>query len=64
MKTKEREKLEKIRGLVGDVTSEQLRYVDSFVTRKIGLFMPVGGACFYALTPEHKSSCVYVRPSF
>ena len=53
MKTKEREKLEKIRGLVGDVTSEQLRYVDSFVTREIGLFMPVGGACSYALTPEH-----------
>jgi len=53
MKTKEGEKLAKIRGLVGEVTSEQLRYVDSFVTGEIGLFMPVGGACFYALTPEH-----------
>lgn len=27
--------------------------MDSFVTGEIGLFMPVGGACFYALTPEH-----------
>lgn len=53
MKTKDSEKLEKIRRLVGETTSEQLRYVDSFVTGEIGLFMPVGGACFYALTPEH-----------
>src|SRR5512139_4145506 len=53
MKSKNNEELWKIRGLIGDATSEQLRYVDSFVTRDIGLFMPVGGACFYALTPEH-----------
>ncbi len=53
MKTRKSEQLEKIRGLVGEVTSEQLRYVDSFVTCEIGLFMPAGGACFYALTPEH-----------
>jgi len=53
MKSKNNEELGKIRGLIGDATGEQLRYVDSFVTREIGLFMPVGGACFYALTPEH-----------
>ena len=53
MKTTDNEEFRKIRGLVGDVTSEQLRYVDSFVTPEIGLFMPVGGACFYAVTPEH-----------
>jgi AraC-like DNA-binding protein len=53
MKTKESEKLEKIRGLVGEATSAQLRYVDSFIMREIGLFMPAGGACFYALTAEH-----------
>jgi len=47
------DKMEKIRRLVGEVTVEQLRYVDSFVADQIGLFMPVGGACFYALTPEH-----------
>jgi AraC-like DNA-binding protein len=53
MKAEESATLGKIRRLVGDVTGEQLRYVDSFVTREIGLFMPAGGACFYALTPEH-----------
>lgn len=42
-----------IRRLVGPVTKEQLRYIDSFVADELGLFMPVGGACFYALTPEH-----------
>jgi AraC family transcriptional regulator len=53
MKTKECEEIKNIQRLVGDATSEQLRYVDFFVTGEIGLFMPVGGACFYALTPEH-----------
>ena len=42
-----------IRRLVGAITKEQLRYVDSFVADEIALFMPVGGPCFYALTPEH-----------
>jgi AraC-like DNA-binding protein len=45
--------LSRIRKLVGAVTKEQLRYVDCFVSDRLGLFMPVGGACFYALTPEH-----------
>ncbi len=45
--------LETIRRLVGVVTKEQLRYVDCFVARNIALFMPVGGPCFYALSPEH-----------
>lgn len=43
----------KIRKLVGNVTKEQLRYVDCFVGERIGLFMPVGGACLYAVTPLH-----------
>ncbi len=42
-----------IRRLVGEVTREQLRYVDCFAVDTIALFMPVGGSCFYALTPEH-----------
>ena len=48
-----RQKIGAIRKLVGRVTEEQLRYVDCFAGEHIGLFMPVGGACFYALTPEH-----------
>ncbi len=47
------QELKIIRKLVGVVSKEQLRYVDCFVCEHIGLFTPVGGACFYALTPEH-----------
>lgn len=42
-----------IRRLVGEVSEEQLRHVDCFTGRSMGIFMPAGGACFYALTPEH-----------
>lgn len=48
-----KDELHKIRKLVGEITKEQLRYVDSFVAENIGLFMPVGGPCYYALTPSH-----------
>ena len=47
------QELAQIKKLVGTITKEQLRYIDCFVSRDLGLFMPVGGACFYALTPEH-----------
>lgn len=39
--------------MVGNITKEQLRYVDYFINENIGLFMPVGGPCFYALAPKH-----------
>lgn len=45
--------IDEIRGLVGAVTKEQLRYVDCFAAGDLGLFMPVGGACFFARTPLH-----------
>lgn len=45
--------LSSIRRLVGEITKEQLRYIDYFVADEIALFMPVGGPCFYAITPEH-----------
>lgn len=45
--------LEKIRRLVGDVTEEQLVYVDCAVTDMVGVFMPVAGQCKYAVQPEH-----------
>jgi AraC family transcriptional regulator len=45
--------LSKIRRLVGEIKKEQLRYIDCFVADEIALFMPVGGPCFYALTPQH-----------
>jgi hypothetical protein len=45
--------LSRIRRLVGEGNKEQLGYVDCFVADEFALFMPVRGACFYALTPEH-----------
>lgn len=49
----QKEKLHEIKRLVGEASKEQLRYVDSFVSEKMALFMPVGGACFFALSPLH-----------
>jgi AraC-like DNA-binding protein len=58
-----RDDLKKIRKLVGTITKEQLRYVDSFTGDHIGIFMPVGGPCFYALTPMHSHpSYMFVLP--
>jgi len=45
--------MESIRRLVGEVSAEDLRYVDCFPGDKAALFMPSCGACFYALTPRH-----------
>lgn len=45
--------LDKIRRLVGDVTAEQLKYVDCSVNDTVGLFMPVAGQCRYAMQPQH-----------
>ncbi|NOZ69080.1 MAG: helix-turn-helix transcriptional regulator [Deferribacteres bacterium] len=47
------EDLVRIRRLIGSVDKEQLRHVDCFIGENVGIFMPVGGACFYALTPLH-----------
>lgn len=45
--------LDKIRRLVGDITREQLVYVDCAVNDTVGVFMPVAGQCKYAIQPEH-----------
>ncbi len=53
----------KIRELVGNLSKEQLRNVDCFIGEDVGLFLPVGGACFYALTPRHTHpSYLFVLP--
>ncbi len=57
------DKLHKIHNLVGAITEEQLRYVDSFVGDNIGLFMPIGGVCYYALMPDHTHpSYMFILP--
>jgi AraC-like DNA-binding protein len=45
--------IERIRSLVGDVSQEQLRFVECFVGRRMALFVPAVGPCFYAVTPDH-----------
>ncbi|SNB45325.1 AraC family transcriptional regulator [Geobacter sp. DSM 9736] len=47
------EEINCIRSLVGDVSPEQLRYVECFVGRRVALFVPAVGPCFYAVTPDH-----------
>lgn len=42
-----------IRSLVGDITDEPFGHVDYAVTRVVGLFVPVGGQCSYAVSPAH-----------
>lgn len=46
--------LGRIRRLVGPVTREQLRLVDSFVGTSVALFVPSAGQCGYAIQPAHR----------
>ncbi len=45
--------LTKIRSLVGEVFEQDLRFVDCFISRNVGLFVPAVGPCFRAITPDH-----------
>ncbi|MBD3314923.1 MAG: helix-turn-helix domain-containing protein [Chitinivibrionales bacterium] len=45
--------LSRIQALVGEITEEHLRYVDSAVSPNMGVFMPVAGPCLYATSPNH-----------
>lgn len=42
-----------IRSLVGDISEAPFAYVDYAVTAELGLFVPVSGQCYYAVTPSH-----------
>ncbi|OPY59256.1 MAG: HTH-type transcriptional regulator ChbR [Pelotomaculum sp. PtaU1.Bin065] len=44
----------KIQRLVGPVEQGQLIHVDCFAGEKVGVFMPVTGPCYYAISPRHK----------
>jgi len=46
--------LQTIKIIVGDsITKENLLFVDSFISDKLCIFMPVGGNCGYAISPKH-----------
>jgi len=44
----------KIQRLVGPVEQEQLIHVDCFAGEHVGVFMPVTGPCYYAVSPRHE----------
>ncbi|AFS79624.1 transcriptional regulator, AraC family [Gottschalkia acidurici 9a] len=46
-------KYQKIKRLIGPITSEQLKYVDSFPSDNLGVFTPVSGPCLYSISPMH-----------
>lgn len=45
--------LKKAQALVGDITAEDLRYVDYYVSDNLGLYIPSVGFCQYAIRPQH-----------
>lgn len=45
--------IQEIQKLVGNISPQQMRYVDAFVEQDIAIFMPIAGPCEYARTPEH-----------
>lgn len=45
--------IDKIRQLVGNITEQDLVYVDSYVSEKIGIFIPSVGFCGYAIQQGH-----------
>jgi AraC-like DNA-binding protein len=45
--------MRRIQRLVGPITRDQLRYVDFALARDVGVFVPVAGACGYAITADH-----------
>jgi AraC-like DNA-binding protein len=47
------DELAHIRRLVGRITREQMRHVDWALARHLGVFTPVSGPCFYAISPAH-----------
>lgn len=45
--------ISKVKKLVGNITPEQLKYVDCYVGGRSGIFIPAAGQCGYALTQNH-----------
>lgn len=43
----------KAQALVGDITEEDLRHVDYYVSDNFGIFIPSVGFCQYAIRPRH-----------
>ncbi len=53
MKNQSLKEMMYIQRLVGDISEDDLRYVDYYVSERISLFIPSVGFCQYAITPQH-----------
>lgn len=42
-----------IQNLVGEVTPEDLKHIDCYVSKRLSIFIPSTGQCQYAVTPRH-----------
>ena len=56
--------LQRIKKLVGDITPEQMRNVEPYVGERIGLFVPLAGPCYYALSHDHVHPAYMVLYAF
>jgi AraC family transcriptional regulator len=45
--------LKNIQKLVGNITEENLKYVDYYIDKHLGIFIPSVGFCEYAIKPQH-----------
>lgn len=52
------EKLKQVKSLVGDITEEDLKFVDCYVSKNLGIFIPSVGFCGYAIQEGH------IHPSY
>lgn len=53
MQPVKREEMETIQKLVGDISEQDLRYVDCYIAQNTGIFIPSVGFCSYALRHQH-----------
>jgi AraC family transcriptional regulator len=45
--------LGQIQRFAGDITAEQLRFVDFFASGEVMMFLPIAGPCYMAISPMH-----------
>ncbi|MFL0196316.1 helix-turn-helix domain-containing protein [Clostridium sp. WILCCON 0269] len=45
--------LKSIQALVGNITEDNLKYVDCYISQHLGMFIPSVGFCEYAIIPQH-----------
>ncbi|MBC2581670.1 helix-turn-helix domain-containing protein [Clostridium sp. DJ247] len=49
----DKKSLKDIQRLVGNITEKNLNYVDYYIAKHLGMFIPSVGFCEYAITPQH-----------